>query len=156
MIPVYTWRCSAAAKLVPKTGHNFFANLETVFLRRGHRGFMFRVRLRAGLAVETPPIQRPQGEISAISEPATTTSALPDAAHTCMRVRPRTCMCRNTHTHKSAHTHIHAPTHAHMDIASPSDPNPHTPAVCAFLQRAGWLEGRSGGLLCLLLCRRVR
>ena len=66
---------------------------------------MFRVRLRAGLAVETPPIQRPQGEISAISEPATTTSALPDAAHTCMRVRPRTCMCKNTHTHKSAHTH---------------------------------------------------
>ena len=63
--PVHTWRCKRGRKTEAENWTPFFADPEADTLKQGNQGFIFRVRLRAGLAMYPPPPSKgPQGEVS--------------------------------------------------------------------------------------------
>ena len=63
--PVHTWRCKRGRKTEAENWTPIFADPEADTLKQGNQGFIFRVRLRAGLAMYPPPPSKgPQGEVS--------------------------------------------------------------------------------------------
>ena len=49
--PVHTWRCKRGRKTEAENWTPLFADPEADALKQSNQGFMFRVRLRAGLAM---------------------------------------------------------------------------------------------------------